>query len=60
MVTKDMENVKEFNASFALVFVGKTYLQESQAPKSDGKVKQGKSVLLEEDQDREHSQVHGF
>lgn len=45
LVTEDMEKAEELKASLALVFVGKTYLQESQALKFCGKVEQGRLSL---------------
>jgi len=37
LVSKDMKNAKALNAFFALVFISKICLQESQTPEANGK-----------------------
>ncbi|KAK4826324.1 hypothetical protein QYF61_007409 [Mycteria americana] len=51
VVTKDIEKAKLLNVLSALVFIGKTLLQESQAPDTSGKVQGKKDLpLINEDQ----------
>lgn len=52
LVTKHIENAKVLNAFFVLVF-GKTYLQESHAAESSGKVEQ-RRLSLDRGSGREH------
>ena len=49
LVTKDRGKVKVLNAFFALVFTGKSSLQESQAPEAYGKVWSKEDLPNEED-----------
>lgn len=53
LVTKHIETAKVLSAFFVLVFVGKTYLQESHAAESSGKAEQ-RRLSLDRGSGREH------
>lgn len=60
LVTKDSVRAKVLNAFFISVFTGETSLQESQVPKTRGKVCSKEGLpLLQESPVREHVKKKG-